>query len=597
MKALFTLKGNFYKYKHYLLGGVVFIILSNLFAILIPPLVREAIDSFTSVLNGSEVNNRFSDLIGKFESSTEMALVFGGLIVLSAILKGLFMFFMRQTIIVMSRYVEYDLKNSIFKQYQSLGQKFYGRNYTGDLMNRISEDVSRVRDFAGPALMYSINLFFMITMVVSIMFYVNAEITLWVLIPLPILALTIYLVSDTMNKRSDVIQKKLSLITSFTQESFAGIHVLKSFGAEKDFQADLDDLTTDYKDSNMSLVKVNALFMPAVIGLIGLSVLITIYMGGKAVLNGTFTVGNIAEYVMYVYMLTWPVASLGYITSLIQRADASMKRINEFMDEEPDPDHGSLVPSSLEHSIEFKDVSFAYDENMPLVLKNISFRVTAGHKLGIIGTTGSGKSTIAKLLMGVYRPTSGEILIDGNRIEEYDKTALRALFGYVSQDIFLFSDTIRNNILFGSSSEVNEENLMKVVELVSLKSEIERFPQKMETMLGERGITLSGGQKQRVAIARALIKDPEILLIDDGLSAVDTKTEVAIKSGLDEVSQKSTFINISHRISSVQDADHIVFLSDGEIIEQGSHLELMEAKGAYSDLYTRQLEQSEVEEN
>ena len=572
---------------------MVFIILANLFAIFIPPLVREAINSFISILEGGKVPEFVSKYIGEVSDPSRIALFFGGLIVGSAILKGIFMFFMRQTIIVMSRYIEYDLKNEIFNQYQSLGQRFYSSNYTGDLMNRISEDVSRVRDFVGPAVMYAINLFFMISMVVSMMFYVNAEITLWVLIPLPILAITIYLVSDTMNKRSDIIQQKLSNLTSYAQESFSGIHVLKSFAAEEDFARDFKELTDEYKETNMSLVRVNALFMPAVIGLVGLSVLITVYIGGMAVINGSFTLGNIAEYVIYVYMLTWPVASLGYITSLVQRAAASMARINEFMSVEHEPDLGVHSLDELKHEIEFKNVSFKYTEEADYALHEISFKIEAGTKFGIIGTTGSGKSTIAKLLMGIYRPSSGEILVDGKRIEDYERSSLRKLFGYVSQDIFLFSDSIRNNILFGNNDIEDSSRLDEVIEMASLDKEIEKFPNKLETILGERGISLSGGQKQRTAIARALIKEPNILLIDDGLSAVDTKTEVAIKHALSKASKGATFINISHRISSVQDADCIIFLDNSKVIETGNHEELMEKNGAYADLYNRQLLQTE----
>lgn len=559
--------------------------------------MREAINTFISLLDGSEVPKFVQPYLEYFDDITSLALFFGGLIVLSAVLKGIFMFFMRQTIIVMSRYIEYDLKNEIFNQYQSLGQKFYGSNYTGDLMNRISEDVSRVRDFVGPAVMYAINLFFMISMVVGMMFYVNADITIWVLIPLPILAIIIYLVSDTMNKRSDVIQRKLSKLTSYAQETFSGIHVLKSFAAERYFEKDFDELTTEYKEDNMSLVRVNALFMPSVIGLVGLSVLITVYVGGMAVINDKFTLGNIAEYVIYVYMLTWPVASLGYITSLIQRAAASMARINEFMAEKPEEDRGKFNIDKLEKGIEFKDVSFRYKEGDGYALENVSFLIRSGSKFGIIGTTGSGKSTIAKLLMGVYRPDNGQILIDDIPIEQYSRNSLRKMFGYVSQDIFLFSDSIRNNILFGVNDEKDADRLDEVLEIASMDQEVEKFPNKLETILGERGISLSGGQKQRTAIARALIKEPDILLIDDGLSAVDTKTEVSIKQALGKVSKDSTFINISHRISSVQDADHIIFIDNGKILEQGDHNILMKQKGAYAELFGKQLEMNDLDEN
>ena len=595
MKALYTLKKYFLKYRAYLLGGVVFIILSNLFAVFIPPIVREAINGITALLNNEPPPAYIQRVFDYFNTPAKAALFFGGLIVLSAVIKGIFMYFMRQTIIVMSRYIEYDLKNEIFQHYQRLGQKFYGANYTGDLMNRISEDVSRVRDFAGPAVMYAINLFFMITMVVSLMLMVNVEITLMVLIPLPVLAVTIYLVSDAMNKRSDIIQQKLSGLTSYAQESFSGLHVLKAFAAEKDFERDFAGLTEEYKETNMSLVRINAWFMPSVIGLVGMSILITVFVGGKAVIAGDFTLGNIAEYVIYVYMLTWPVASLGYITSLIQRAAASMVRINEFLSQEPESTGGDLRIDALDSEIRFEHVSFSYDGEEP-VLKDVSFTIKAGSKFGIIGTTGSGKTTIARLLMAIYSPDAGEIYIDGKPIGQYNTASLRKMFGYVSQDIFLFSESVRENILFGSQEDTDGARLEEVIEVSALKDEIDSFPNGLETILGERGITLSGGQKQRTAIARALIKKPQILLIDDGLSAVDTKTEVQIKQGLTRFTTQSTFINISHRISSVQDADQIIFLDKGEIVESGTHSELMLRNGPYSELYSKQLLQAEQQE-
>lgn len=503
------------------------------------------------------------------------------------------MYFMRQTLIVMSRYIEYDLKNDIFKQYQKLGQAFYSKNYTGDLMNRISDDVSKVRMFAGPAIMYALNLSCMIIMVVSIMFYVNAKITLYVLIPLPILALTIYLVSESMNRQSDIIQKKLSRITSYVQETFSGIQVLKSFAAEQDFIDDFDRVNDDYKSSNMTLVKINGVFLPTVIGLIGLSILITIYVGGNEVIAGNFTLGNIVEYVIYVNMLTWPVASLGYVTSLVQRGAASQKRINEFLDEEIDTHTEGENIDELQKEIEFKNVWFKYPNTEKWVLQDVSFKIKRDTKFGIIGTTGSGKSTIAKLLMGVYKPTLGKILFDGKDMNGLNQGDLKQLFGYVSQDIFLFSDSIRNNILFGSNNDQDHQNLEKAIVSASLAGEIKSFPDGLETILGERGITLSGGQKQRTAIARALVKNPQVLLIDDGLSAVDTKTEVQIKKSLAAWNQSQTFINISHRISSVKDSEHVVFMVEGKIVEEGTHQQLKEHDGLYAELYQKQMQVGE----
>ena len=594
MRALLTLSKYFYTYKRYILLGILFIVLSNLFSIVIPPIVREAIDGIILLLKNGESPSYMDKVPEYFRTTSRIALFAGLLIVLSALLKGVFMYFMRQTLIVMSRYIEFDLKNDIFQKYQRLNQSFYSKNYTGDLMNRISDDVSQVRSFAGPAIMYTLNLSFMIVMVVSLMLFINVKITLFVLIPLPILALTIYYVSDSMNKQSDLIQQKLSSITSYVQETFAGIHVVKSYAAEQNFSSDFNEINEEYKSTNMKLVKINGVFMPAVLGLVGLSILITIYVGGNEVVKGNFTVGNIVEYVIYVGMLTWPVASLGYVTSLVQRAAASQVRINEFMNAKEDEVHSTKVLEELNEGIEFKEVWFKYSDSDQWVLKDVSFTIDAKSKFGIIGTTGSGKSTIAKLLIGIYSPTKGQILYDGEPIERFHIDSIRKLFGYVSQDIFLFSDTIQNNILFGGNSPSDIQYLEEAIEGASLSSEIESFPKGLETLLGERGITLSGGQKQRTAIARALIKNPTILLIDDGLSAVDTKTEVEIKNNLQKWNKNQTFINISHRISAIQDSSMIIFLDKGEIKEFGNHTELMLQKGVYYELYSTQMTNDEV---
>lgn len=592
MKSLYSLRKYLIRYKKYLLIGLLFIVLSNVFKIVIPPIIRDTINALTE--NASPA---FFDLLPVGVTSYLGVGVIALLLVLGfALLNGICLFFMRMTIIIMSRHIEYDQKNDIFKKYQSLGQRFYAQNYTGDLMNRISEDVSRVRMFTGPAIMYTLNLTCMIIMVVSLMFYVNVEITLYVLMPLPVLALTIYLVSDAMNKKSDLIQRKLSDLTSYVQETFAGIHVVKSYAAERDFARDFEEMNEDYKAKNMALVKINGIFMPAVLGLVGLSILITVYAGGNAVVRGEFTLGNIVEYVIYVNMLTWPVASLGYVTSLVQRGAASQARINEFMQEKEAENTGTLALDSLQHGIQFIDVWFKYPDTDKWVLQDLSFTIESNQKFGIIGTTGSGKTTIAKLLVGVFRPTKGQIRVDGKPIEEYNKTELNKLFGYVAQDIFLFSATLEQNILFGINSATDSANLETAVDAASLAREVSSFPKGLQTMLGERGVTLSGGQKQRTAIARALIKQPEILLIDDGLSAVDTKTEVHIKNKLKVYAGLKTFINISHRISSVQDASHIIFMDESKIVEQGTHEDLMAIKGWYADLYEKQMTLDEIQE-
>ena len=591
MKALSTLLKYFKKYKWNLVIGFFFILLSNVFATAIPSIVRETVDGLDSLDSSKFYASYVPDY---FHTPLKFAILGGLLIFVCAVLKGVSMYFMRMKLIIMSRLIEYDQKNEIFKHYQKMGQGFYSKNYTGDLMNRISDDVSKVRMFSGPAIMYSLNLSVMIIAVVGMMFYVNPRITFYVLIPLPILAIAIYWVSDTMNKKSDLIQQKLSTITSYVQETFSGIQVLKSYAAEKEFSKDFDTLNEGYKEDNMALVKINGIFMPTVMGLVSMSILITLYVGGNAVADGTFTLGNIVEYIIYVNMLTWPVASLGYVTSLVQRGAASQKRIDEFLSFAPDEDAGQTVISELEEGIEFRNVWFKYPETDTWVLENINFTIKKNTKFGIIGTTGSGKSTIAKLIMGIYRLTKGEILIDGKPIESYSKKGLSHHLGYVSQDIFLFSETLSDNILFGSNSIADEKNLKKAIESAALTSEIESFPKGLETILGERGITLSGGQKQRTAIARALIKNPKILLIDDGLSAVDTKTEVDIKNSLKNWNQEQTFINISHRISSIQDSYEIIFLDNGKIVEKGKHTDLVNREGVYAKLYEKQMALSEA---
>jgi ATP-binding cassette subfamily B protein len=589
VRELYSLKKYFVKYKRSIFLGLFFIILSNLFAILIPPIVRESIDGIVLLLQENKTPEYIKSVPAMFQSQSGLAVLSGLLILGAALLKGVCLYFMRMTIIIMSRKIEYDQKNEIFRHYQNMGQAFFSKNYTGDLMNRISDDVSKVRMFTGPAIMYALNLSCMILLVVSLMFYVNTEITFYVLIPLPILAITIYFVSDTMNKKSDLIQKKLSRLTTYVQETFAGVQVVKSYAAEKDFSDDFLEMNRTYRDDNMALVKVNGIFMPAVLGLIGMSILITLYVGGNAVIAGQFTLGNIVEYVIYVNMLTWPVASLGYVTSLVQRGAASQKRINEFLDEEPIKNEGKLEIEKIKDGIEFKNVWFKYPGTESWVLKDINFKIAASSKFGIIGTTGSGKSTISKLILGIYQPTKGEIMIDGVELKAYDKQSLGRLFGYVSQDIFLFSETLRDNILFGRKDDSDEEHLESAIESASLNEEIVALPEGLETILGERGITLSGGQKQRTAIARALIKKPNILLIDDGLSAVDTKTEVAIKSNLDRWNENQTFINISHRISTIQDSDLIIFLDKGRIIEMGKHTELLATGALYQELFEKQM--------
>ncbi|MBI1305352.1 MAG: ATP-binding cassette domain-containing protein [Bacteroidetes bacterium] len=588
MQPLFYLNKYFVKYRWYLVFGIVFIILSNVFAILIAPIVRTAIDT---MIDNIKVYNSLGIRKEIFAGSVARSAIYFGLLVLgSALIKGVFMFFMRQTIIVMSRHIEYDLKNEIFGHYQKLGASFYNRNYTGDLMNRISEDVSQVRMYLGPAIMYTINLFFLFILVISVMVSINPQITLYVLLPLPVLSVSIYYVSELINKRSSVLQAKLSGITTYVQEAFSGIRVLKAFAAEPAFTNAFSEKSDDYKKQYMKLVQVNALFHPLMMMLIGLSVIITVYFGGKQVIDGTFSFGNIAEYVIYVNMLTWPVASLGWVTSIIQRASASQERINSFLNEKPENKTG-IKDFTFQDSIEFKNVNFRFTETAKPVLEDISFKIEKGQTLGIIGTTGSGKSTLASLLLRLYEPTNGEITLDNLAIHKTDLVNYRNLWGYVPQDIFLFSETIRENILFGKdelNAESADEQIRKYSIMADVWKDIESFPKQLETILGERGITLSGGQKQRVAIARALIREPQIILLDDSLSAVDTHTEKNIKQNLRNISDNQTLIIISHRVSSVEDADHIVVLDQGRIAEQGSPSDLLRNNGLFAQMVETQ---------
>lgn len=595
LKALLYLNKYFRKHKWMLLIGVIFIICSNLFAILIAPIVRTATDNVVEKI----ATYRLLDLPEHFILGEvgRLALVFGGLVLASAVIKGVFMYFMRQTIIVVSRDIEYDLKNEIYAHYQKLNASFYGRNYTGDLMNRISEDVSRVRMYVGPALMYTINMVVLFVMVIAVMISINPKISLLVLAPLPFLSISIYFVSAVINRRSDRLQAKLSDLTTMAQEVFSGIRVVKSFSVTSSFTRMFDEESERYKDRYMDLAKVNALFFPLMLMLVGVSVIITIYAGGREVIMGRFSFGNIAEYIIYVNMLTWPVASLGWVTSIVQRAAASQKRINEFLAEEP-----TIVKDSNAPVVEFNDrivfdhVSFTYPGADVPAIDDVSFEIKKGSTIGIIGQTGSGKSTVIQMLLRVYDVSAGSILIDGHNVKDISLKKYRELFGYVPQDVFLFSDTIYGNIVFGLSREALEgkdaeqlfQSVEKAARTADMLKDITDFPNGFDTILGERGISLSGGQRQRVAIARALVRDPEIVVLDDSLSAVDTSTEASIKKNLHEIIKNQTCIIVSHRISSIEDADHILVFENGKIVEQGKHDELIAHKGIYYRLSRKQ---------
>ena len=599
MKSLKHLNKYFFKYKWLLLVGGIFVVAQNFGAIYPAQVVRRSLDAVVDAMkNISRQNSAVyrDEIIKTISHQVGMFLL---LIIAVALIRGILMFLMRQTIIVMSRRIEYDLKNEIYNHYQLLSLAFYRRNNTGDLMNRISEDVGRVRMYIGPAIMYSINLVVLFILITISMLYVNVKLTLYVLAPLPFLSISIYYVSDLMNRKSEQVQNQQSKLSTFVQEAFSGIRILKSYVKEDAMGDEFARESELYKDKNMELVKINAMFFPLMLLLVGLSTLLTIYIGGQEVIAGRATTGNIAEFIIYVNMLTWPVAALGWVTSIIQRAAASQERINEFLHLTPEVQSVKNIDVELNGKIEFKNVSFIYPDSGILAIDDISFSVSPGKSLAIIGKTGSGKSTIANLLVRMYDTTKGKIVLDDIPIEDFSLSALRRQIGYVPQDVFLFSDTIGNNISFGLTGEINEVKKKILIHEAAKQSviydNIMDFPKNFETMIGERGITLSGGQKQRISIARAIIKHPRLLIFDDCLSAVDTNTENKILNQLRLVMKDRTAIIISHRVSSVKNADQIIVLDKGRITETGNHLSLMEKKGEYFELYERQMLEEELE--
>ncbi|MDW3208905.1 MAG: ABC transporter ATP-binding protein [Reichenbachiella sp.] len=596
MKDLAHLNKYFFKYKYHLILGTVFIIISNLFGVIPAVVVRHSFDLIQGsfqVYRGFEGFDLQSDTYDLFASSI---LIFGMVILVSAILKGIFMFFMRQTIIVMSRLIEYDLKNEIYEHYQTLSLSFYRKNNTGDLMNRISEDVSRVRMYVGPAIMYGINLFTMFLIVIPFMLSINVELTLYSLLPLPFLSFSIYYVNNIINKRSEEIQESLSGLSTFVQEAFSGIRVIKAFVREQDYNDKFSVASNDYKKKSLRLAFVQALFFPLIMSLIGLSVILTVYVGSIGILQGELSTGNIAEFIIYVNMLTWPVTALGWITSIIQRAAASQKRVNEFLHTKNDIVSEKNVEKEISGDLIFENVKFTYPDSGIEALKGVSFNVEAGESIAIIGTTGSGKSTIANLLCRMYDTTSGSVKVDGLSIKDYSLSTIRGNIGYVPQDVFLFSETIADNIAFGNQ-KLSEAQIRQAADHADLTENIDRFAKGFQTMLGERGITLSGGQKQRVSIARAIAREPKILIMDDCLSAVDTKTENSILNSMKKIMVDRTTVIISHRVSSAQLADKIIVLDDGKIVEQGSHDELISKEGTYQSLYQKQIQGEELAAN
>ncbi|MBL4585642.1 MAG: ABC transporter ATP-binding protein [Flavobacteriales bacterium] len=590
MKNLLHLNKFFWRHRTRFFLGIVFVTVSNLYAIVPPIVVRITFDFLRDVkpifrqLGGTPHHDMMLEiLIGAF-------LFFGFVIVLAAVLKGVFMFLMRQTIVVMSRFIEYDLKNEIYDHYQQLSLAFLKRNNTGDLMARITEDVTKVRMYLGPAILYAINLTVLFSLVIYNMISVSPTLTAYVLIPLPILSITIYQVSRMINIRSEKVQRQLSNMSTFVQEGFSGIRVLKAYAKEDAWGKAFGKEAEQYKKTSLELVRINALFFPTMVILIGLSTVLTVYVGGMEAMAGNITTGNIAEFIIYINMLTWPVAAIGWITSIVQRAAASQKRINEFLQTEPEIVNTNLRPTEIKGNIAFKDVAFVYPDSGIKALDGISFEVKKGESLAILGRTGSGKSTIASLIMRTYDITAGNLLMDGKELRDLNLNSLRSNIGYVPQDVFLFSDTIGKNIAFGMPADsTTEQQIFKAARQADIYDNIIGFPEGFSTRVGERGITLSGGQKQRISIARAIIRNPQLLIFDDCLSAVDTETEEKILSHLKDLMEGKTSIIISHRVSSVKHADQIIVLEHGKIIEHGTHSELLAKKGAYDSLYQKQL--------
>ncbi|MBL7902739.1 MAG: ABC transporter ATP-binding protein [Bacteroidia bacterium] len=576
MKHLKVLNAYFFKYKKYLLSGLLFVTLSSLFGTYQGVIVRNGTNQVIEL-----IQQNTAAPAGKF-------IEYGITIIVLALISGLFMFLMRQTIIVMSRHIEYDQKNEIYKHYQELDTEFYKKNSTGDLMNRISEDVGKVRMYTGPAIMYLTNTVVTTITILIFMFSVNVSLTLMVFLPLPILSFIIYKVSDLINKQSTRVQEELSSLTSQAQESFSAIRLIKAYARETFFGEEMENKSNSYRKASIQLAMTEALFAPVMALMIGLSVLITVWYGGRMVLQGEIEPGNVTEFILYVFRLTWPFASLGWVTSLIQRAAASQERINEFLLQEPKIKNNNTESYALKGEIEFRNVGFVYPENGIQALKHISFRIQPGESLGITGQIGSGKSSIVNLLTRQYDVSEGDILIDGKNIKHHNLDLLRKNMGVVPQEVYLFSDTISNNIGFGKENKPEHSAIESAARQAGVYENIVAFNDGFETMIGERGVMLSGGQKQRISIARAILREPKILIFDDCLSAVDSETEAEILGNLKTLMRSKSAVIVSHRISSIKDAQQILFLKDGEIIESGTHDELLSKRGEYYKLHLLQ---------
>jgi ATP-binding cassette subfamily B protein len=586
MKELQYLNKYFTKYKYRFLFGILITIVAQIFMLFTPKLISQSFQAIEASMKTNTVVNETAIASELLENII--------LIVITTLIAGVLTFLMRQTLIVMSRLVEFDLKNEVFRHYEVLTQNFYKKNRTGDLMNRISEDVGKVRMYVGPAVMYSINTLIRFTFVIAYMYNVSPRLTLYTLLPLPILSYAIFKLSVEINKRSTVFQENLSNLSTFSQEIFSGIRVIKAYSLEENQQINVEKLSEESRAKSMKLAKINSIFGPLMMALIGVSNLVVIYFGGMMYIDGTISsIGIIAEFILYVNLLTWPVASLGWVSSMIQEAEASQKRINEFLKIEPEIQNRNPNSTPISGTLAFENVGFRYEDTDIVALKNVSFSLDNGQTLAIIGKTGSGKSTIISLISRLYDVNQGKITIDGADIRDLNLFDLRNSIGVVPQDAFLFSDSIKNNIKFGNEKATDEE-VFEAAKKAVVHDNIINFNLKYETVLGERGITLSGGQKQRVSIARAIIKDPKILLLDDSLSAVDTETEEQILNNLLEFCKDKTTIIVTHRVSSAKNADKIIILEDGQIIQQGSHNQLLNQDGYYQELYNKQLSEKEM---
>lgn len=588
MGALSHINQYFWKYKWLLVLGIIFTLFSNFFGVFPAQLVRYALDLVTETIDIYFLFKGFTLQKAFYEIFGFTLFFYGGLIILMAIMKGVFLFLVRQTLIVMSRHIEYELKNEIYTHYQTLPLSFYRQQNTGDLMARISEDVGKVRMYVGPSMMYGLNLITVFILVIYSMWQVNQKLMWYVLMPLPILSMSIYYVNSVIIKKSEEIQGALSQISTFVQEAFSGIRVLKSFVREKKSLDSFASASNDYRAKSLGLVKVDSLFTPLIALLVGFSTIFVVYIGSGEVIAGRMTVGNITEFIMYVFMLTWPVTALGWTSSQIQRAAASQKRINEFLEAKSELTTGKQIRQEIIGNWEFNEVSFTYTGSDRPVLEKVSFKIECGESVALLGQTGSGKSTVALLMARFYDPISGEILLDGISLKEWDIAWVRSFVGFVPQDVFLFSTSISDNIRFGNDT-LTQEAIEVAAKQADVYDNIMEFPDQFETILGERGITLSGGQKQRVSIARALVKNPKMLVLDDCLSAVDTHTEHTILENLKQVTVGKSSLIISHRVSSARLANRIFVLSEGAIIESGSHKELMKKKSLYYELYQQQL--------